>query len=170
MTMPVNTFNIGPQLIACKQRKKTWPRRKKNLKWAWFLEKESLPLASSGRKKRFIWSHRLVSCSPPSRRVPMASIHSSVIATADIKGIALTSSTLHPLSSLRFKPSELSIFPNHRRVVLKGMHHHLFFPIWSRMGELLLILGGRLLSPDICVRASNKGAVERSKSSSCIYY
>ncbi|KAL0692144.1 hypothetical protein Bca4012_059324 [Brassica carinata] len=57
----------------------------------------------------------------------MASIHSlpavSVMATTDIKGITLTSycsSTLQPLSSLRFKPSELSIFPNHRRVVLKG--------------------------------------------------
>ncbi|CAN6851514.1 unnamed protein product [Brassica oleracea var. botrytis] len=49
----------------------------------------------------------------------MASLHSlaavSVIAT---KGTAVTSScssTLRPLSSLRFKPRELSIFPNHRK-------------------------------------------------------
>ncbi|KAJ4887528.1 hypothetical protein Rs2_27276 [Raphanus sativus] len=53
----------------------------------------------------------------------MASLHSraavSVIATGDLKGIALNSSctsTLH----LRFKPRELSIFQNHRKVVLKG--------------------------------------------------
>ncbi|KAF8049661.1 hypothetical protein N665_2159s0012 [Sinapis alba] len=52
----------------------------------------------------------------------MASIHSlAAVATADIKGLARTSycsSTLHPLSSLRFKPREL---PNHRRVVFKAI-------------------------------------------------
>ncbi|CAH8354093.1 unnamed protein product [Eruca vesicaria subsp. sativa] len=48
----------------------------------------------------------------------MASLHSlaavSVITTGENKGTSLTSSTL------RFKPREIPIFPNHRRVVLKG--------------------------------------------------
>ncbi|KAJ0234382.1 Cell wall integrity/stress response component [Hirschfeldia incana] len=61
----------------------------------------------------------------------MASLHSlaavSIIHTADLKGTSIAASScssstlLHPLSSLRFKPRELSIFPNHhRRVALKG--------------------------------------------------
>ncbi|CAN7046649.1 unnamed protein product [Brassica rapa subsp. trilocularis] len=49
----------------------------------------------------------------------MASLHSlAAVSVIDTKGTAHTwscSSTLRPFSSLRFKPSELSIFPNHRK-------------------------------------------------------
>ncbi|KAH0833772.1 hypothetical protein BRARA_B03986 [Brassica rapa] len=49
----------------------------------------------------------------------MASLHSlAAVSVIDTKGTVHTwscSSTLRPLSSLRFKPSELSIFPNHRK-------------------------------------------------------
>ncbi|CAH2043024.1 unnamed protein product [Thlaspi arvense] len=57
----------------------------------------------------------------------MASAHSlaavSVLFTASKQGTTLpssSSSSFHSLSSLRFKPRELSVFPNHRRVALRG--------------------------------------------------
>lgn len=134
---------------------------------------------SCGRKRRF---YHLESSSrillPPSRRVPMATLHShaavSVIATADIKGTAPLTSSCTSTLHLRFKPRELPIFPIHRRVVLKGINISSFLLRVVVVGDMDRI--GCLLTRDIffVFRDSNKGAIERrSKYSSscgrCIY-